>query len=131
MYTVQYFNHFVLVKIPPRCGRHKDTAVPVVLDLFRIKHIKQETYKKASLREDGFRKTINSTDWDLSRCFYEVFKFSVLIILLRNIVLRVAGSEGSVHSSQVSSIMKSIGQNPSEAEIQVTFRQVKTEIDGG
>ena len=32
---------------------------------------------------------------------------------------RVAGSEGSVDSSQVSSIMKAIGQNPSEAEIQV------------
>ena len=106
-------------------------SVPVVLDFSRTKHIQQEKSGKARLREDGFRKTINTTDWDLSRCFYEVLEFSVLIILLRDIVTRVAGSEGSVHSSQVSSIMKSIGQNPSEAEIQVTFRKVKTEIDDG
>lgn len=33
--------------------------------------------------------------------------------------LRKAGPDGSVDSSKVSSIMKSIGQNPSEAEIQV------------
>ena len=32
---------------------------------------------------------------------------------------RKAGPDGSVDSSKVSSIMKAIGQNPSEAEIQV------------
>ena len=33
--------------------------------------------------------------------------------------VRKAGPDGSVDSSKVSSIMKTIGQNPSEAEIQV------------
>ena len=34
-------------------------------------------------------------------------------------MIRNAGSDGSVDSSQVSGIMKAIGQNPSDAEIQV------------
>ena len=36
--------------------------------------------------------------------------------------LRKAGPDGSVDSSQVSGIMKSIGQNPSDAEIQVNYQ---------
>ena len=41
--------------------------------------------------------------------------------LIVNVFLktRKAGPDGSVDSSQVSGIMKSIGQNPSDAEIQV------------
>ena len=35
---------------------------------------------------------------------------------------RKAGPDGSVDSTKVSGIMKSIGQNPSEAEIQVKIR---------
>ena len=41
---------------------------------------------------------------------------------VQTILRRVAGPDGSVDSSQVSSIMKAIGQNPSEAEIQVKTR---------
>ena len=36
-------------------------------------------------------------------------------------MIRNAGSDGSVDSSQVSGIMKAIGQNPSDAEIQVQY----------
>ena len=36
-------------------------------------------------------------------------------------MIRNAGSDGSVDSSQVSGIMKAIGQNPSDAEIQVEY----------
>ena len=39
--------------------------------------------------------------------------------IISEIYGRKAGPDGSVDSSKVSSIMKSIGQNPSEAEIQV------------
>ena len=42
-----------------------------------------------------------------------------LIGLYQDAFMSVAGSEGSVESSQVSSVMKSVGLNPSEAEIQV------------
>ena len=42
-----------------------------------------------------------------------------LIGIYQDAFMREAGSEGSVDSSQVSSIMKSVGLNPSEAEIQV------------
>ena len=44
-----------------------------------------------------------------------------LIGLYQDAFMRVAGNEGSVESSQVSSIMKSVGLNPSEAEIQVAI----------
>merc|ERR1711915_1025997 len=43
---------------------------------------------------------------------------------------RVAGPDGSVDSSQVSSIMKAIGQNPSEAEIQDMVNQVDKDGTG-
>merc|ERR1711872_961389 len=43
---------------------------------------------------------------------------------------RVAGEDGSVDSSQVSSIMRAIGQNPSEAEIQDMVNQVDKDGTG-
>merc|ERR1711872_827768 len=43
---------------------------------------------------------------------------------------RVAGEDGSVDSSQVSSIMRAIGQNPSEAEIQEMVNQVDKDGTG-
>ena len=42
--------------------------------------------------------------------------YSCILLVIRN-----AGSDGSVDSSQVSGIMKAIGQNPSDAEIQVNI----------
>ena len=51
-----------------------------------------------------------------------------LIGLYQDAFMREAGSEGSVDSSQVSSIMKSVGLNPSEAEIQVGSTKVKKYI---
>ena len=44
------------------------------------------------------------------------FAFSALKVVFHG---RKAGPDGSVDSSKVSIIMKTIGQNPSEAEIQV------------
>ena len=41
---------------------------------------------------------------------------------------RKAGSDGSVDSSQVSSIMKTIGLNPSDAEIQVMIQECFNKI---
>merc|ERR1712121_116473 len=43
---------------------------------------------------------------------------------------KVAGEDGSVDSSQISSIMKAIGQNPSEAEIQDMVNQVDKDGTG-
>merc|ERR1712109_362857 len=44
--------------------------------------------------------------------------------------MRVAGTSDSVDSSQVSTIMKSVGQNPSEAEVQDMVSQVDTDGTG-
>jgi len=44
--------------------------------------------------------------------------------------MRKAGPDGSVDSSQVSGIMKSIGQNPSDAEIQDMVNQVDKDGTG-
>jgi len=49
---------------------------------------------------------------------------------VQTILCRVAGPDGSVDSSQVSSIMKAIGQNPSEAEIQDMVNQVDKDGTG-
>merc|ERR1711983_21779 len=53
-----------------------------------------------------------------------------LIGLYQDAFMREAGSEGSVASSQVSSIMKSVGLNPSEAEIQDMVNQVDKDGTG-
>lgn len=45
-------------------------------------------------------------------------------------MIRNAGSDGSVDSSQVSGIMKAIGQNPSDAEIQDMVNQVDKDGTG-
>merc|ERR1712243_23343 len=43
---------------------------------------------------------------------------------------KVAGEDGSVDSSQISSIMRALGQNPSEAEIQDMVNQVDKDGSG-
>jgi len=48
-----------------------------------------------------------------------------LIGVYQDAFMRKAGPDGSVDSSQVSGIMKSIGQNPSDAEIQVQYMASK------
>merc|ERR1712088_1262213 len=53
-----------------------------------------------------------------------------LIGIYQDAFMREAGSEGSVDSSQVSSIMKSVGLNPSEAEIQDMVNQVDKDGTG-
>eukprot|EP00090_Calanus_glacialis_P003722 TRINITY_DN12747_c0_g1_i1.p1 TRINITY_DN12747_c0_g1~~TRINITY_DN12747_c0_g1_i1.p1 ORF type:complete len:150 (-),score=65.32 TRINITY_DN12747_c0_g1_i1:123-572(-) len=53
-----------------------------------------------------------------------------LIGLYQDQFIKVAGAEGSVDSSQVSKIMKAIGQNPSEAEIQDMVNQVDKDGTG-
>merc|ERR1712126_2788 len=53
-----------------------------------------------------------------------------LIGLYQDQFMKVAGPDGSVDSSQVSSIMKAIGQNPSEAEIQDMVNQVDKDGTG-
>jgi len=53
-----------------------------------------------------------------------------LIGLYQDAFMKKAGHDGSVDSSQVSSIMKSIGQNPSEAEIQDMVNQVDKDGTG-
>jgi len=53
-----------------------------------------------------------------------------LIGMYQDAFMRSAGSDGSVDSSQVSAIMRSLGQNPSEAEIQDMVNQVDTDGTG-
>merc|ERR1711971_854427 len=53
-----------------------------------------------------------------------------LIGIYQDAFLREARGDGSVDSSQVSSIMKAIGQNPSEAEIQDMVNQVDKDGTG-
>ena len=52
-----------------------------------------------------------------------------LIGIYQDAFMREAGSEGSVDSSQVSTIMKSVGLNPSEAEIQVGHKKILKDIN--
>merc|ERR1711953_980287 len=53
-----------------------------------------------------------------------------LIGIYQDAFLREARGDGSVDSSQVSSIMRAIGQNPSEAEIQDMVNQVDKDGTG-
>merc|ERR1712106_938214 len=53
-----------------------------------------------------------------------------LIGIYQDAFMTVAGSEGAVDSSQVSTIMKSFGQNPAEAEIQDMVNQVDKDGTG-
>merc|ERR1712126_406184 len=53
-----------------------------------------------------------------------------LIGLYQDQFMKVAGPDGSVDCSQVSGIMKSIGQNPSDAEIQDMVNQVDKDGTG-
>merc|ERR1712119_266203 len=53
-----------------------------------------------------------------------------LIGIYQDAFLREARGDGSVDSSQVSSIVKAIGQNPSEAEIQDMVNQVDKDGTG-
>jgi len=53
-----------------------------------------------------------------------------LIGIYQDAFMRKAGPDGSVDSSQVSGIMKSIGQNPSDAEIQDMVNQVDKDGTG-
>eukprot|EP00092_Neocalanus_flemingeri_P056876 GFUD01067478.1.p1 GENE.GFUD01067478.1~~GFUD01067478.1.p1 ORF type:complete len:150 (-),score=53.36 GFUD01067478.1:94-543(-) len=53
-----------------------------------------------------------------------------LIGVYQDAFLKVAGPDGSVDGSQVSSIMKSFGQNPSEAAIQDMVNQVDKDGTG-
>merc|ERR1711893_507360 len=55
---------------------------------------------------------------------------SHLIAIYQDAFMRVAGTSDSVDSSQVSTIMKSVGQNPSEAEIQDMVNQVDKDGTG-
>eukprot|EP00092_Neocalanus_flemingeri_P001216 GFUD01001295.1.p1 GENE.GFUD01001295.1~~GFUD01001295.1.p1 ORF type:complete len:150 (+),score=55.52 GFUD01001295.1:74-523(+) len=55
---------------------------------------------------------------------------SSLIGIYQDAFKKVAGTEGCVDSCQVSSIMKSFGQNPSEAEIQDMVNQVDKDGTG-
>merc|ERR1712109_239951 len=55
---------------------------------------------------------------------------SQLIAVYQDAFMRVAGTSDSVDSSQVSTIMKSVGQNPSEAEVQDMVSQVDKDGTG-
>merc|ERR1712154_437399 len=53
-----------------------------------------------------------------------------LIGMYQDAFMKKAGPDGSVDSTQVSSIMRAIGQNPSEAEIQDMVNQVDKDGTG-